>query len=129
MSEQFGGRVLEFDWNEETCELTNKKTLYNLPKDKGLPDGLIMDSEGMLWLAHWWGWRISRISPQGELLAEIPMPVTTPTSMAFIGSEMNTLLITSAKKAVDAVDLKTGHEAGDIFQIETEHNRYGRNPV
>lgn len=129
MSEQFGGKILEFDWDEDACLLSNQKTLYELPKEKGLPDGLIMDSEGMLWLAHWWGWQISRISPEGRVLAEIPVPVTTPTCMAFIGDKMDLLFITTAIKAVDEEDLKKGHLAGDIFQIEMnttgrEENRF-----
>ncbi len=120
MSEQFGGRILEFDWDEERCELSNQKALYNLPADKGLPDGLIMDSEGMLWVAHWWGWQLSRISPEGSVLAEIPMPVKTPTCMAFIGEKLDKLFITTAIKAVDEQDLKKGPQAGDIFQIELD---------
>ncbi|MDC7226290.1 MAG: SMP-30/gluconolactonase/LRE family protein [Spirochaetales bacterium] len=120
MSEQFGGRVLEFDWNEDDCELSNQKSLYDIPKKKGLPDGLIMDSEGMLWVAHWWGWQLSRLSPEGELLAEISVPVTTPTCMAFVGEKMDQLFITSAIKAVGEEDLMKGHLAGDIFQIKLE---------
>lgn len=118
MSEQFNGRVIAMDWNESELKLENVRTVYSIPKEKGLPDGLIMDAEGMLWVAHWWGWQVSRISPEGELLAEIPVPVKTPTCMAFVGEELDTLFITTAIKAVDEEDLKTGHKAGDIFQIE-----------
>ena len=119
MSEQFGGRVLGFDWNEKEMKLENRRVVYEIPKDKGLPDGLIMDSEGMLWIAHWWGWRLSRISTDGRLLGEVPMPVTTPTSMVFCGEGLNRLLITTASKAVEAEDLAKGPLAGDIFSLET----------
>jgi sugar lactone lactonase YvrE len=118
MSEQFGGRIIAMDWNEKELKLENLRTAYKLPEEKGLPDGLIMDSEGMLWVAHWWGWQISRVSPEGELLAEIPVPVKTPTCMAFIGENLDTLFITTAIKAVEEEDLKNGHKAGDIFQIQ-----------
>jgi sugar lactone lactonase YvrE len=96
MSEQFGGRIIAMDWNEQKKELENLKIVYEIPKGKGLPDGLIMDSEGMLWIAHWWGWQVSRISPAGELLTEIPVPVKTPTCMAFIGEKLDKLFITTA---------------------------------
>ena len=89
-----------------------------IPDEKGLPDGLIMDSEGMLWVAHWWGWQISRVSPKGELLAEIQVPAKTPTCMAFIGEKLDALFLTTVIKAVDEEDLKKGHKAGDIIQIE-----------
>ena len=119
MSEQFGGRILGFDWSEEKKELQNMKTVYSFPGGKGLPDGLIMDSEGMLWVAHWWGWRLSRLDTCGRLITEVQMPVTTPTSMAFFGKKLNRLLITTARKAVDDDDLKKGPLAGDIFELET----------
>ena len=118
MSEQFGKRILKFDWDEDNCILSGQKTLYDFPEDKGLPDGLIMDSDGMLWVAHWWGWQLSRISPEGELSAEIPVPVKTPTCMAFIGEKNSRLFITTAIKAVEDENLKKGPLAGDIFQVE-----------
>jgi D-xylonolactonase len=62
----------------------------------GYPDGLTSDREGCLWVAHWAGSRISRFSPNGELLQVIQLPVSQVTSCAFGGNDLNMLYITSA---------------------------------
>ena len=45
-----------------------------------------MDAEGMLWVAHWDGWRVNRSKPvTGQLLATIRVPVARVSSCAFGG--------------------------------------------
>lgn len=86
------------------CELTD-----------GLPDGLAVDAEGCIWVAMWSGWQVRRISPTGELLAIVPMPVSQPSSCAF-GSD-GTLYITSARSGLDAEQLADQPHAGSVFAL------------
>ena len=46
-------QVDAFDFNLETGEFTNRRTIIKI-KD-GYPDGMTIDEEGMLWIAHWQG--------------------------------------------------------------------------
>lgn len=62
----------------------------------GYPDGLTCDRDGNIWVAHWGGARVSKWSPAGTLLAEVPLPVSQPTSCTFGGTDLCTLFITSA---------------------------------
>lgn len=118
VNEQFGPFVSAYDWDSETLSLSNKRKIYTLAEGEGLPDGLIMDADGHLWIAHWWGWKISQITTDGKLLQTIDLPVTTPTSMVLAGPDMDKMYITTARKAVEEEDLKKGFMAGHVFSLD-----------
>lgn len=96
-------------------ELTHKKVFYTPPE--GTPDGLTIDADGNLWIAIWDGGRVVQLSPEGEELAQILLPVSRPTSVAFGGADMRTLYITSA--SVDLTDKEKSAQphAGALFSI------------
>jgi sugar lactone lactonase YvrE len=79
----------------------------------GLPDGMTVDADGDLWVAFWDGWAVRRLSPEGELLEEVEMPVQRPTSCTFGGPDLDRLLITTASVGVRDQPL-----AGSIFVLE-----------
>jgi sugar lactone lactonase YvrE len=72
---------------------TNKLSNYG-----GRPDGAAVDSEGAYWCAMYEGGKILRLSPDGEVLEEITLPLRCPTMMAFGGPDLRTLYITSARQ-------------------------------
>lgn len=80
--------------------------------DWGLPDGMTVDAEGCLWIAHWDGGRISRFDPDGALIEAWSLPASRITSCAFGGGGLDRLFITSAGHERD-------HEpdAGRLFEI------------
>ena len=116
ISEQFGRRVLLFDWDPRAGKLTNKRVFTEFSEEQGMPDGLIIDSEGYIWVAHWQGWRVTRFTPAGSIDMEISLPAATATCMVFAGEKLEELYITTAKKCVAEEDLKKGPEAGDVFK-------------
>ena len=83
----------------------------------GFPDGLAVDVDDCVWLAVWGGAKILRISPQGEVIAEIDMPVSQPSSCAF-GPD-GTLYITSARKDLSGAQLANQPLAGSLFAVPT----------
>ncbi|MEL6330290.1 MAG: SMP-30/gluconolactonase/LRE family protein [Planctomycetota bacterium] len=65
--------------------------------DDATPDGLAVDLEGGVWVALWDGGRVVRVDGiSGELLGEVRVPVSRPTSCCFGGDDLRTLYITSA---------------------------------
>jgi sugar lactone lactonase YvrE len=62
----------------------------------GSPDGLCTDAAGNLWIAIWGAGQVRCYTPGGELVATVQVPAPHVTSVAFIGPELDTLLITSA---------------------------------
>ncbi|RKU00071.1 gluconolaconase [Burkholderia sp. Nafp2/4-1b] len=86
--------------------------------DDGVPDGLAVDAEGCVWCALWDGWSVVRLSPDGERIATISMPVQRPTSVAFGGDSLQTLYVTSATVNVGQAGLRAGPLAGGLFAID-----------
>jgi sugar lactone lactonase YvrE len=93
--------VLAFDVDRATCALTRRRVLREFPGTTGIPDGLSVDAAGCLWVAMWGGGRLVRLAPEGDLLAELPVPVTQPSSCAFVGPGLGTLCVTSARRGLD----------------------------
>ncbi len=114
--------VRAWDYDNETGDIANERAIIDVPEEAGMPDGMAIDSEGMLWVAHYGGARVSRWNPgSGELLEEIPLPVTQVTACAFGGPDLKTLFITSAAQELDAEELARQPLAGGLFAIETPY--------
>ncbi|WP_202232693.1 SMP-30/gluconolactonase/LRE family protein [Actinacidiphila reveromycinica] len=61
----------------------------------GLPDGLCADRDGNLWLAVWGAGEVRCYSPAARHLATVRVPAAYPSSAAFAGPGLDTLLISA----------------------------------
>jgi len=68
----------------------------HLTIDSGIPDGMCMDDEGQLWIAVWGSGYVSRFRDDGQETARVSIDSAHPTSVAFVGPQLDTLLITAA---------------------------------
>ena len=68
---------------------------------RGIPDGMCVDVDGNLWVAHFRGARVAKLDPNGELLDELPVPAQGVTSCAFGGQDNGDLYVVSADNAED----------------------------
>ena len=113
-------RVDAYFFNEHTGEIIFEKTIIEIPIKMGTPDGMTIDSEGMLWIAHWGGFGVYRWNPfTGELLSKVEVPAPNVTSCRFAGKELNQLVITTARKNMSEIELIKYPESGNVFLIET----------
>lgn len=113
--------VWGFDYDLKTGNISKKEVVVNIPKDEGHPDGMTIDSEGMLWVAHWSGWRVSKWDPTaGKKLDEIKVPVSQVTACAFGGYALDELYITTARIGLSDKDLKEQPDAGGLFCVKTD---------
>lgn len=72
-------------------------TLMTAAEGDGRPDGMAVDSEGAVWTAMWGGSSVRRYAPDGDLLAEIRLPVTYPTSVCLGGADLSTMFVTTSR--------------------------------
>jgi sugar lactone lactonase YvrE len=79
----------------------------------GLPDGSAMDEEGFIWNCRWGGRSILRISPVGEVVERIAMPVTNVTNCACGGDDGRTLFVTTASTGAESEEM-----AGNLFAMQ-----------
>jgi sugar lactone lactonase YvrE len=113
--------VVVFDYDFDTGEISNQRLAFEVPEKLGYPDGMTIDADGMLWIALWDGWAVSRWHPgSGRLLATVSLPVSRVTSCAFGGPDLTTLYITSARVGLSSAELERQPLAGGLFSLRTE---------
>ncbi len=99
--------------------LSNKRVFTEFTQDdEGVPDGMTVDSEDCLWVAHFGGNRITRYSPAAEILEVVPIPAPNITSCTFAGADLDTLYITSARFNMAEADIEKYPLAGSLFSYQ-----------
>ncbi|HEY9049216.1 MAG TPA: SMP-30/gluconolactonase/LRE family protein [Ohtaekwangia sp.] len=111
-------QVVAFDFDIRSGIITHKRVIITIPETDGFPDGMTIDTEGMLWIAHWGGWQVSRWNPTtGEKIYQFQLPVAHVSSCAFGGDDFRDLYITSARKGLSEEALQQQPLAGSLFVI------------
>ena len=95
-------------------------TAPDMPLYGGRPDGAAVDSEGCYWSAQYEGHRLLRLSPSGQVLAEVRTPVPCPTMPCFGGPDLKTLFITTSRQGRSASELAQHPQAGGVFAMRVE---------
>jgi sugar lactone lactonase YvrE len=81
----------------------------------GRPDGAAIDGQGHYWSALYEGARLVRLSPEGRVVGELPLPVQCPTMPCFGGPDLRTLFVTTARSGRPPDELKTQPLAGRVL--------------
>lgn len=133
VGDTMAGRVLAFDLDISTGDLSNERILIDLNPFEGLPDGMAVDSEGNIWLCQVTAGRIGCYSPLGVKKRAVALPVPMVTSCCFGGRDLRTLYVTSARIILDEPDLAAYPRSGSLYTIATgvqglPPNRFGAVP-
>ena len=114
------GTVTAFDFDNETGDISRPRVVIQVPESMGVPDGMAIDSEGMLWIAHFFGGAVHRWNPHtGDVLDTITLPASNPTACAFAGDNLDELYITTARDSVSEEQLEREPHAGGLFHVKT----------
>ncbi|MBO9610371.1 MAG: SMP-30/gluconolactonase/LRE family protein [Paenibacillaceae bacterium] len=112
-------QVMCFTFDLSGGAISDPRVLIDFKDEQGLPDGMTVDEEGKLWIAHWDGWQVSRWDPHsGKKIATIAVPAARVTSCAFGGEKYDTLYITTATVGLSDEQLLHQPHAGGIFAIK-----------
>ncbi len=104
--------VWKYDFDVTLGEMSNKTVFCKI--DDGAPDGMCVDIDDTIWVAHWGGGKISHWDTKtGERIGEIQLPLTNVSSCCVGGENMDTLFITTAK-----CDGKDEPSAGGLFKVK-----------
>ncbi|TDP62547.1 SMP-30/gluconolactonase/LRE family protein [Roseateles toxinivorans] len=121
--------IWAFDFDGASGGITNRRVFASFAKRGaeqslddygGRPDGAAVDLEGCYWVAMYEGQRLLQLSPKGELLREIALPVRCPTMPCFGGADLRTLYVTSASDKRPAEELAAQPWAGCVLQLRVE---------
>ena len=119
VTDMFHGRILAYDYDPGPGTASGRRTFATVPAADGLPDGLIVDSEGCVWGAHWAGARVTRYDPAGSIERVIRLPVPMVTCMGFGGPDLTDLYVTTAWFTLDAAARQANPQSGDLFRVRT----------
>lgn len=113
--------IFAYDYDGPTGNISNKRVAITLNDEQGWPDGMTIDEEGMIWLAHWAGQRVCRWNPAtAEVLLKIDTPAPHTSCCCFGGPERKDLYITTARKGLSDEQLAASPLSGHLFRVKTE---------
>lgn len=92
--------------------VSNRRHIGRAAFERGIPDGMCVDADGNLWVAHVGGRRVAKLDPEGNLIDEIPVPAKWVTSVAFGGPEWDEMYI------VTSDNLDDESKKGSIFRTK-----------
>jgi sugar lactone lactonase YvrE len=113
-------QIVALDYDTQHGTVSNRRIFAHVPKEDGMPDGLIVDAGGFVWSGHWAGWKLTRYAANGEIERQIRFPVQHVISFAFGGNDLNELFVTSAWWGFTEEERKQHPLAGDLFRVVTD---------
>ncbi len=128
-SDTLAHRIDALDFNAAEGSLSRRRVFAQFPVKAagqdlatygGRPDGAAMDREGCCWVAMFEGQRLVRLSPTGELLLSVPLPVRCPTMPCFGGPDLRTLYVTTARNGRPADELAQQPGAGCVLSARVD---------
>ncbi len=118
-------RINAYEFDLAKGQLGRGRLLKQFATDKandygGRPDGAAVDSEGAYWCAMYEGGRLIRLSPNGETLQEVLLPVRCPTMVAFGGPDLRTVYITTVRHKRSNAELKQYPLSGYLLSLRVD---------
>lgn len=110
--------IKAYDYNNTNGEISNEKVVVRIPETLGFPDGMTIDSGGMLWVGMWNGGAVICFDPRtGEAIRSIDVPAHNVTSCAFGGKNLDMLYITTASLDMTEAEKRAYPLAGSVFKV------------
>ncbi|MCW5658528.1 MAG: SMP-30/gluconolactonase/LRE family protein [Burkholderiaceae bacterium] len=119
INDTVNGSVFAWDFDADRGALSNRRLWLRYSPDDGLPDGMTLDAQGRLWIAHWGGRCVTAhdVSDATEL-QRVELPVSQVTNVAFGGPDLRTLFISSARVGLTPAQLEAEPLAGGLFALD-----------
>ena len=121
--------VRAFDFDGDNGSLARQRDFVRFPPKAadaslagygGRPDGAAVDRDGAYWVAMFEGQRLLKLSPAGEVLRELPLPVRCPTMPCFGGDDLRTLFVTTSRENRPADELAGQPLAGCVLMLRVD---------
>lgn len=100
-------------------KIVSKKIFIKLSLEDGSPDGMTLDKNKNLWVAHFHGACISVFNTKAKLIHKIKFPAKNITNCTFGGQNNNEMFVTTATKGMSKKDLYQFKDSGFLFSFKT----------
>ncbi len=108
--------IYAYDYDIEAGDVSNRRAFFDSSAYGPIPDGATVDAHGNLWVAICEGGVVLCLSPAGEVIREITMPVRVPASCMFMGDNLDQLFVPTID--VGFLGRPSGPDDGANFMIE-----------
>ncbi len=100
-------------------KIISKKIFKKFSIKDGAPDGMTLDKNKNLWVAHFHGACISVFNKKAKLIHRIQFPAKNITNCAFGGKNTKKLYVSTATKGMSKADLRKYRYSGFFFSVKT----------
>jgi sugar lactone lactonase YvrE len=100
-------------------KIISKKIFKKFSIQDGAPDGMTLDRNKNLWVAHFHGACISVFNKKAKLIHRIQFPAKNITNCAFGGKNTKELYVSTATKGMSKADLRKFRYSGFFFSVKT----------
>ena len=123
--------VRAWDWDAKTNTMSRERVFFRWPAKpegwqpgmagyQGRPDGAAVDVQGNYYVAMYEGARLHKLSPAGELIADIAVPAQCPTMPCFGGGDLKTLFLTTALHERPVAELQKYPDSGRVLSMRVD---------
>jgi sugar lactone lactonase YvrE len=109
--------VRRYAYDVVTGSVERLVDLAVVPEVDGVPDGLVVDTEGAVWVALWGGSEVRRYAPDGALLDRVSIPASLVTCPGFGGPDLRDLYVTTAQQGMDEGARAAEPTSGQVFRL------------
>ena len=110
-------QIMVCDYDRDGTHVGAPRLFFDTSPLGSAPDGATVDSDGHLWVALVQAGKIGRISPEGQVVTLIDLPVQYPSCPAFGGDNLDILFVTSIKDSGTGRMISTHENAGAVFAV------------
>jgi sugar lactone lactonase YvrE len=100
-------------------KIISKKIFKKFSVNDGSPDGMTLDKNKNLWVAHFHGACVSVFSNKAKLIHKVQLHAKNITNCAFGGQHNNEVFITTATKNMNKADLQKFRYSGALFSVKS----------
>ena len=100
-------------------KIISKKIFKKFNLKDGAPDGMTLDKNNNLWVAHFHGACISIFNKKAKRIHQISLPAKNITNCTFGGQNNSELFVTSATKSMNKQEIKKYKFSGALFSVKT----------
>jgi sugar lactone lactonase YvrE len=111
--------IYVYDFDPSDGSIANRRVFAHTPEG-AYPDGATVDADGCLWSAHWGAGRVVRYAPDGTPDHTLHIPASQPTCVAFGGTNLDLLFVSSARENLSEEVLEDQPDAGNVFIYRTD---------
>ena len=108
--------VWAFDYDVDTGTPHNQRVFVDMHQHLGRPDGAAIDADGCYWVCATDAGLVSRFTPEGKLDQSLAVPTAKPAMCAFGGNNLDTLFVTSLRRA--GISEEEDPYAGRVFALQ-----------